>query len=835
MRIIPWLLVILSGALALTHQTLWTRRLIDLLGASNESSTRVFACFFLGLALGSAFAAWKAQRARSFWQSAGLAEIGIGLLSLPVIFLPAWTDWIWPAMGPDSLTTLPGACVKLLIAFVAIFPPAFCMGYSFPMIVQAAMADRGSQKLGQEGLWLYGLNTVGGALGILLTLLYMLERWGSFRAMLTAAVLNAVIGSTCLWLASKSKKSEHAPNTPARKVVEIPMRAATLAFISGAATLALEVLGVQMLILVTPSTLHTPGAILFAVILALSLPPLALSWMLRTPKCNAPGILSISLPIAALLVACAPLLFMGVARSGGFSEPTASLSAYIIRLIVLSLLTLGPAWIAIGFIFPSALAWTDQSKHTAPAFRLGILLAINGIGGFLGAELALHWILPTFGVYQAFIFIAALLALSILATPQRSLPIRIAISSTALLALLLIGANWVARLPTINPHLPITVIDEKAGPEGHVAVIEDKQGERSILVSNQYTLGGTSVRYDQERQALLPLILHPNPESIAFIGLATGITPGAAAPLSDIQEITSIELSPLVVRAADRYFSDYNYGITHSERFKVVVEDGRTYIAACENEFDVVAGDLFLPWAPGETRLYSQEHFEAVKRSLKPDGLFCQWLAMYQLTPDQYSSIAATFRSIFPDSILFINHFRGDTPMLALVGWKNPDNARNWRKIARQRSQELAAKGEIFDPVLRHSIGLDMLYLGPCQANDSAPICNLNDLALEFSAARQRVCGDPGQQYFYMNRWFKFCHEKRQASDTLPNAAELAEALQALEAANATKHASLPQIVAYLNQHMPRELRFDQQADWNRWPGSLAPRPPKTNLTQPTK
>jgi hypothetical protein len=40
-----------SGAAAFGDEVLWTRRMIDLLGASVESSSRVFECFFWGLSL----------------------------------------------------------------------------------------------------------------------------------------------------------------------------------------------------------------------------------------------------------------------------------------------------------------------------------------------------------------------------------------------------------------------------------------------------------------------------------------------------------------------------------------------------------------------------------------------------------------------------------------------------------------------------------------------------------------------------------------------------------------------------------------------------------------
>ncbi len=53
------------------HELLWTRRLIDLLGASAASSTRVFSCFFLGLALGAAVTPLLLRRVRRPWLSRG--------------------------------------------------------------------------------------------------------------------------------------------------------------------------------------------------------------------------------------------------------------------------------------------------------------------------------------------------------------------------------------------------------------------------------------------------------------------------------------------------------------------------------------------------------------------------------------------------------------------------------------------------------------------------------------------------------------------------------------------------------------------------------------------
>lgn len=101
-----------SGCAALAHQLLWTRRLIDLLGADAESSTRVLGMFFFGLALGSAASVGWVDRLRRPFRALAVVEGGVAVLSLPALLLPYWTQWIWPALGPDRLIGWEGAAIK---------------------------------------------------------------------------------------------------------------------------------------------------------------------------------------------------------------------------------------------------------------------------------------------------------------------------------------------------------------------------------------------------------------------------------------------------------------------------------------------------------------------------------------------------------------------------------------------------------------------------------------------------------------------------------------------------------------------------------------------------
>jgi len=98
------------------------------------------------------------------------------------------------------------------------------------------------------------------------------------------------------------------------------------------------------------------------------------------------------------------------------------------------------------------------------------------------------------------------------------------------------------------------------------------------------------------------------------------------------------------------FFSPYNRNVFEDRRVRFLQEDARWVMARERATYDVVVGDLFLPWRTGEGRLFTLEHFENVQRSLKPGGLFCQWLPMFQLTRAQFETIARTFREVFLDA-----------------------------------------------------------------------------------------------------------------------------------------------------------------------------------------
>jgi spermidine synthase len=227
---------------------------------------------------------------------------------------------------------------------------------------------------------------------------------------------------------------------------------------------------------------------------------------------------------------------------------------------------------------------------------------------------------------------------------------------------------------------------------------------------------------------------------VAWVGSATGISPGAAL-LHPIEHLALVELVPGVARAARRHFAPWNRGVYGDARSEVVLDDGRNFVRASSEHFDVLVADLFVPWQSGAAALYTREHFAAARERLSPDGVFCQWLPLYQLGEPELRVVLATFLDVFPGAALFRGDFYGRFPIVALVGYAGAPPAADAISAAARRLADAGAG----DRWVTHPVGFWSLYVGPL-----APLAaslaqvprNTEDRPrLEFLSARSRAGG----------------------------------------------------------------------------------------------
>lgn len=174
--------------------------------------------------------------------------------------------------------------------------------------------------------------------------------------------------------------------------------------------------------------------------------------------------------------------------------------------------------------------------------------------------------------------------------------------------------------------------------------------------------------------AAYPLLLHPTgPENldVAVIGFGSGMSVGTALQFP-VRRVDVIELERSIPEAA-RFFEDVNhldYRLDHwpyvqQDRLTVINDDGRNYLASTQQMYDVIISEPSNPWITGVSDLFTVDHWHITQQRLRPGGIFCQWVQLYELSPQNIKTIYRTFASEFDYVVVLSADDRSsDTVML---------------------------------------------------------------------------------------------------------------------------------------------------------------------------
>jgi spermidine synthase len=88
--------------------------------------------------------------------------------------------------------------------------------------------------------------------------------------------------------------------------------------------------------------------------------------------------------------------------------------------------------------------------------------------------------------------------------------------------------------------------------------------------------------------------------------------------------------------------------VLEDKRVRVIPSDGRNYILATPENYDVITAEPSNPWIAGIANLYTREFYGVVKSKLKEGGVFAQWFHNYSMSPDDFRMVLRTFAETFP-------------------------------------------------------------------------------------------------------------------------------------------------------------------------------------------
>ncbi len=682
-------LFFLSGFTALVYQVLWVRELGMLFGSTARAAAISIAIFFAGLAAGARFWGARARRFQSALRWFGLLEIGVAATALGYFLLLDAYYLVYPLIYAQvGHSAVLDGVTKAAIAATLLFPTAFLIGGTLPLMSEHLIRGRG--RLARTGTLLYAVNTAGAACGALTAGFVLPPVIGIQAAYASAIVLDLGVGLVAA-LKGRPRLASADTGGATGAVTSQPLRTAaghgsgspqrlqriirTVAFCSGFATLAIEVIWTRLFAQVLQNSAYTYALVLTVFLVSLATGAVAAHLLARLTRVREETTLVALLMGAAAAAAASPWLFYCATDGLAYLSPERGFAAYLLSVAGVAIAVMLLPGVLLGSVLPYLMRFLERGYTTAGA-AVGGLISADTLGAIAGSLAGGFVLLPTLGVWRSLLVLAAMypaLLLLFAATVPLKRNKALLLAAAAAVALLLWFEPPGLRNIAFGVRPGEVLVEGIEGSHATVAAVDTRDGSRVLRVNNYYTLGSSGSLEPERNQTAVALLQHPAPRRVFYLGMGTGITAGAAL-FFPVEEVVVCEILPEVVTLAERQFSRWNNHLFGDERVTVHAEDGRNCLMRSRATYDVIVSDLFTPWKQGTGNLYTLEHYRLGHRRLREGGIYVQWIPLYQVSERELGFIARTMNEVFPRVTIWRGDHYASASIVALVGHRDADH-----------------------------------------------------------------------------------------------------------------------------------------------------------------
>ena len=689
-------LFVLSGAAGLIYESIWTRYLGLFVGHDAYAQIIVLVIFLGGMSAGAlAISRWTTRLKEPLYGYVAV-ELIVGCIGL--IFHDVFrgvTSWTYQDVYPHLASPWLLTAAKWTIAGALILPQSVLLGMTFPLM-SAGVLRLGRARSGRKLSLLYFSNSLGAAVGVLVAGFYLVELAGLPGTLLVAAMLNLTVAAACICvmmvgrksaastaagLSSQSESGTDSSQRPSDLGLERLLLFTSMG--TAIASFIYEIDWIRMLALVLGSATHSFELMLSAFILGLAFG----AWWIRgrADRLRNPlrtlGLVQWAMGLLAL--ATLPLYISSFDWIGTlvttFTRNDAGYNGFTLAKYALCLLVMFPATFCAGMTLP--LITRTLLANGSGERSIGAVYAWNTLGSILGVILAGLILLPWIGLKPMLMVGAAVdigIGLVLLARSDRlPIPSRrlfLATSAAALGVLLLVGTgvrldqnrltSGVYRSGVIldSRHREVqfyrdgrtsTVTVARLSPSGIVSLATNGKVDASLTPSWYQSCDSVKklepLAHDAATQTLVPLVplaYAPRARTAAIIGQGSGMSSHLLLGSPILQELVTVEIEPQMI-AGSHMFYPANRRVFDDRRSKIVIDDAKSYFASTQRKYDLIISEPSNPWVSGVSGLFTTEFYSRIRGYLTDDGVFGQWLQVYELDDPMVLTVLAGIHQNF--------------------------------------------------------------------------------------------------------------------------------------------------------------------------------------------
>lgn len=689
-----------SGACALIYQVAWFRELRLIFGGSTAASSAVMAVFMGGLGIGGLVLGKRADRSPNPFGLYARLELIVTITSAASPLLVRLAQAIYVGVGgSSSLGFFGSTIVRLLLTAIVLGPSTFAMGGTMPAAARAV--ERSTDTSRSRVATLYGVNTFGAVLGTVAANFVLIEVFGTRTTLWLACLVNALVAVTARAVSRQLIQSTGEPDVPPSSIdtpLETTRASSRLWFppvaaaSAGFAFMLVELVWYRMLAPLLGGSSYTFGLILAVALAGIGLGGALYSFGTRRATL---GLFALTCALEASAIAVPFALGDRLAIFALYLSPLAqgSFSGALIAWSLITVVVVLPAAIISGYQFPViiALYGTGEKDVGSDVGRAYVANTAGSIAGSLSGGFGLLPLLSAPGCWKLVVFLLVVTAVIALGLDMkergrnatRALLFGGASAAAALFCLAARGPSALWRHSGIGAHRASVGKYSKADivrfeQQRQTSIAWEADGLESTVALDRglgyaFIVNGKSDghiivdRGTQVMSGLLGALIHGHPRTTMVIGLGTGSTAGWLADIPSVERVDVMELEPAILRVA-RDCRAANQDVLANPKVHVTIGDAREGLLTSRASYDLIFSEPSNPYRAGVSSLYTLEYYQAVTRRLNDEGVFVQWVQMYDVDPFTVSTVIRTLREVFPSMSLW----QAEGGDLLLVAQKRP-------------------------------------------------------------------------------------------------------------------------------------------------------------------
>lgn len=675
-----------SGFSGLIYESIWTHYLKLFLGHAAYAQTLVLAIFMGGMALGS----WVCSKYSGRWSNLligyALAEALVGLLALGfhTVFDQS-VRFSYAGVIPYLNAPFLVNAYKWGLSLLLILPQSVLLGMTFPLM-SSGLIRLFPKNPGKTISLLYFTNSMGAAAGVLVSGFMLIRFAGLPWTIRIAGAINIAL-ALAVWLLAKQRKpiqdnAEQTQSSPSRERSGYRLLL-LVSLITGSASFIYEIGWIRMLNLVMGSSTHAFELMLSAFIFGLAFGGLWIHRRIDRIHHVERYLAHIQIVMGLLALSTLPLygktfnVMQWLVNTLGKTESGYTLFNIFSNAISLAIML--PTTFCAGMTLPLITYALIRKGYGERS--IGTVYASNTVGAILGVFLAIHVGMPILGLKGLIIFGAVCdIALGVVlfwrgadyVSYQRPAVITAASVCVVMTAIFLVNldpykmASEVYRTGALMAPGDVEFTYYRDGKTATISTFMEK----TTGVVSINTNGKTDASINMARNgdpsgdeptmilaAVLPMAFNPHARTVANIGLGSGLTTHTLLGNPQLEQVDTVEIEKFMVEAA-KSFRPRVERVYTDPRSVIYIEDAKTFFSLHNKKYDIIISEPSNPWVSGVSGLFSQEFYRLLNRYLTDEGIFVQWIQLYEMNNDIVISILKAISGNFSDFAAYAAHDR---------------------------------------------------------------------------------------------------------------------------------------------------------------------------------